>query len=195
LGVSSVDELRQILGTDIEDTQKKRGKLSNDKSDGMVKDLKDDVPTDEIVYKDSSTFLKVFISTLYISDIIHLRYCMFKISFMYVKGTQSSNPHNDYCQHFIDTGQRPQNFIRDVGLADRFEEYPKLRELIKLKDDLIAETATPPMYLKTDLLSYNLKELNCKFDVILIEPPLEEYQRTCGATNVQLWNWDQVSFP
>lgn len=118
---------------------------------------------------------------------------MFKISFVYVKGTQSSNPHNDYCQHFIDTGQRPQNFIRDVGLADRFEEYPKLRELIKLKDDLIAETATPPMYLKTDLLSYNLKELNCKFDVILIEPPLEEYQRTCGATNVQLWNWDQVS--
>jgi len=112
---------------------------------------------------------------------------------MSVKGTQSSNPHNDYCQHFIDTGQRPQNFIRDVGLADRFEEYPKLRELIKLKDDLIAETATPPMYLKTDLLSYNLKELNCKFDVILIEPPLEEYQRTCGATNVQLWNWDQVS--
>lgn len=80
-----------------------------------------------------------------------------------------------------------------MGLADRFEEYPKLRELIKLKDDLIAETATPPMYLKTDLLSYNLKELNCKFDVILIEPPLEEYQRTCGATNVQLWNWDQVN--
>lgn len=112
---------------------------------------------------------------------------------MCFQGTQSSNPHNDYCQHFIDTGQRPQNFIRDVGLADRFEEYPKLRELIKLKDDLIAETATPPMYLKTDLLSYNLKELNCKFDVILIEPPLEEYQRTCGATNVQLWNWDQVS--
>ena len=49
------------------------------------------------------------------------------------QGTQSANPHNDYCQHFVDTGQRPQNFIRDVGLADRFEEYPKLRELIKLK--------------------------------------------------------------
>jgi len=172
LGVSSVDELRQILGTDVEDTQKKRGRLSNDKSDSAVKDLKDDVvPTDEIVYKDSSTFLKVLTGwlALYIWDIVHLKYLV------YVKGTQSSNPHNDYCQHFIDTGQRPQNFIRDVGLADRFEEYPKLRELIKLKDDLIAETATPPMYLKTDLLSYNLKELNCKFDVILIEPPLEEF--------------------
>ena len=31
------------------------------------------------------------------------------------QGTQSANPHNDYCQHFVDTGQRPHNFIRDVG--------------------------------------------------------------------------------
>lgn len=55
----------------------------------------------------------------------------------FLKGTQSSNPHNDYCQHFVDTGQRPQNFIRDVGLTDRFEEYPKLRELIRLKVNLL----------------------------------------------------------
>lgn len=90
-----------------------------------------------------------------------------------LQGTQSSNPHNDYCQHFVDTGQRPQNFIRDVGLADRFEEYPKLRELIKLKDELISDTASPPMYLQTDLKTLDLKELGSKFDVILIEPPLE----------------------
>jgi len=71
LGVSSVDELRQILGTDVEDTQKKRGRLSNDKSDSAVKDLKDDaVPTDEIVYKDSSTFLKV------LPGFVRLRYCI-----------------------------------------------------------------------------------------------------------------------
>uniref|UniRef100_A0AAQ4QL51 N(6)-adenosine-methyltransferase non-catalytic subunit METTL14 n=1 Tax=Gasterosteus aculeatus aculeatus TaxID=481459 RepID=A0AAQ4QL51_GASAC len=38
-------------------------------------------------------------------------------------GTQSLNPHNDYCQHIVDTEHRPQNFIRDVGLADQFEEY------------------------------------------------------------------------
>lgn len=91
----------------------------------------------------------------------------------YLQGTQSSNPHNDYCQHFVDTGQRPQNFIRDVGLADRFEEYPKLRELIRLKDELIKETATPPMYLQTDLKTFDLKTMGAKFDVILIEPPLE----------------------
>lgn len=31
------------------------------------------------------------------------------------------------------------------GLADRFEEYPKLRELIRLKDELISKSNTPPM--------------------------------------------------
>ncbi|XKL66913.1 hypothetical protein PGB90_010333 [Kerria lacca] len=117
---------------------------------------------------------------------------LYKGSSTFLKGTRSSNPHNDYCQHFVDTGQRPQNFIRDVGLNDRFEEYPRLRELIKLKDEHVALTSTPPMYLKCDLRSYNLLDLNNKFDVILIEPPLEEYQRTIGATNLEFWSWDQV---
>lgn len=116
----------------------------------------------------------------------------------------------------MDTGHRPQNFIRDVGLNDRFEEYPRLRELIKLKvwylylkciifvfvpvelnaiilqDEHVALTSTPPMYLKCDLRSYNLLDLNNKFDVILVEPPLEEYQRTMGATNLDFWSWEQV---
>lgn len=61
-----MDELRQILGTDVEDSQRKRGRQSSDKSDkDAIKDLKDEVaPTDEIVYKDSSTFLKVRIPAL-----------------------------------------------------------------------------------------------------------------------------------
>lgn len=115
-----------------------------------------------------------------------------KLSHSFFQGTQSSNPHNDYCQHFVDTGQRPQNFIRDVGLADRFEEYPKLRELIRLKDELISETATPPMYLKTDLKTFDLKNLDVKFDVILIEPPLEEYFRGTSSTPGNFWNWDEI---
>lgn len=110
----------------------------------------------------------------------------------FLKGTQSANPHNDYCQHFVDTGQRPQNFIRDVGLADRFEEYPKLKELIRLKDDLIAKRATPPMYLKCDLETFDFRELHCKFDVILVEAPLEEYQRTYGMTNMKFWTWEEI---
>jgi hypothetical protein len=39
----------------------------------------------------------------------------------------SRGEQNDYSQHFVDTGMRPQNFIRDVDLTDRFEEYPKLK--------------------------------------------------------------------
>jgi hypothetical protein len=61
-----------------------------------------------------------------------------------------------------------------------------------LKDELIAQTASPPMYLKSDLKTFNLKDIGCKFDVILIEPPLEEYQRSLGVTNVDFLSWDQV---
>lgn len=159
LGVSRADKLGQALGNcdKLSDDKIKRRRRSELEGE-------DDEDAGNMVYTDSSTFLK---------------------------GTQSENPHNDYCQHFIDTGQRPQNFIRDVGLADRFEEYPKLRELIRLKDDLISQTAPPPMYLKTDLHNFDLTELPVKFDVILIEPPLEEYQQR-GVTNVEFWDWQQI---
>lgn len=117
----------------------------------------------------------------------------YKGSSAFLKGTQSANPHNDYCQHYVDTGQRPQNFIRDYELHDRFEEYPKLKELIRLKDELIAQTASPPMYLKSDLRQPGqLRQLECKFDVILVDPPLEEYQRTQGVTKTKFWSWDSL---
>ena len=79
-----------------------------------------------------------------------------------------------------------------MNFCSRFEEYPKLKELIRLKDDLIAQTASPPMYLKCDLKDFNLKDIGSKFDVILVEPPLEEYQRSLGVTNVDFLSWDQV---
>ncbi|KFB49453.1 N6-adenosine-methyltransferase non-catalytic subunit [Anopheles ziemanni] len=162
-GVSSVEDLKHVLGT-AEDSPNKSQKYDDEEASSSTQSQ-----TEGMVYRDSSTFLK---------------------------GTQSSNPHNDYCQHFVDTGQRPQNFIRDVGLADRFEEYPKLRELIRLKDELIAETATPPMYLRADLKTFDLKTLGTKFDVILIEPPLEEYARGGAAVAAgaprNFWSWDEI---
>ncbi|VDN14623.1 unnamed protein product [Dibothriocephalus latus] len=118
----------------------------------------------------------------------------YTVSSTFLKGTQSANPHNDYCQHFVDTGERPQNFIRDTGLKNRFEEYPKLRELIHLKDELIQARATPPMYLRADLLNFDLRELDSVFDVILIEPPLEEYNKSAGMLGVRSWSWLEVSF-
>jgi len=33
-----------------------------------------------------------------------------------------------------------------TGLCNRFEEYPKLREFILLKDEQIQKTNTPPLY-------------------------------------------------
>ncbi|XP_016989355.1 N6-adenosine-methyltransferase non-catalytic subunit [Drosophila rhopaloa] len=171
LGLSSVDELKKVLGNaeDINSSRQLNTGGQREEDDAAASSSKK--APNEIIYRDSSTFLK---------------------------GTQSSNPHNDYCQHFVDTGQRPQNFIRDVGLADRFEEYPKLRELIKLKDKLIQDTASAPMYLKADLKSLDVKTLGAKFDVILIEPPLEEYARaapsvaTVGGAPRVFWNWDDI---
>ncbi|CAF4612285.1 unnamed protein product [Rotaria sp. Silwood1] len=103
-------------------------------------------------------------------------------------------PNNDYSQHFVNTGQRPQNYIRDAGLQNRFEEYPKLRELIRLKDEYIDKTNCPPMYLRCDLLANNftLSSLECEFDVILIEPPLEEYKRSSGIHFDRYVTWDEV---
>ena len=35
-------------------------------------------------------------------------------------GAYKGCPKNDYCQHFVDTGERPQNFIRDYEEEKRF---------------------------------------------------------------------------
>lgn len=83
---------------------------------------------------------------------------------------------NDYCQTFLDTGQRPQNFIRDLDYANRYSEYPKIERLIKLKDEILGKRATPGMSLKCDLKTFDLTSLGTKFDVILLDPPWEEYQ-------------------
>jgi len=163
-----VDNLSEALGSDKIEPHVKRKPVVVSRSDEEKEQIEDNdsrKPIEEAEFRDSTAFLK---------------------------GTQSLNPHNDYSQNFVDTGQRPQNFIRDTGLTGRFEEYPKLQELIRLKDELIAHTAHPPMYLKCDLETYDLKQLNCKFDTILIEPPLEEYSRTYGVTNTKFWDWDKI---
>jgi hypothetical protein len=48
-------------------------------------------------------------------------------------------------------------------------------------------------YLKCDLETFDLRDLESKFDVILIEPPLEEYQRMLGVTYDKYWGWDMVT--
>ena len=39
---------------------------------------------------------------------------------------------NDYCQVYVDTGLRPQNFIHDIDLASRYQDYRKLEQVVKI---------------------------------------------------------------
>ena len=178
-GLSSTSRIRQKLYSrrEREEIERQKYRINPDKyrvtsrhssrsgrTDAKKSDIKEPPAEEEAVFKDSNIFLK---------------------------GTQSANPHNDYSQHFVDTGQRPQNFIRDTGMEERFEEYPKLKELIRLKDEQIRRGATPPIYLKVDdLTTFDLTGLGVKFDVILIEPPLEEYQRRASGITFSWQPWD-----
>lgn len=42
---------------------------------------------------------------------------------------------------------------------------------------------------------FDLDDLECKFDVVYIDPPLEEYQRRASGTTFSWkpWTWDEVS--
>jgi len=104
---------------------------------------------------------------------------------------------NDYSQTFIDSGLRPQNFIRDLDYPNRYSEYPKIERLITLKDDILAKRATPAMSLKVDLKEHDLTALGTKFDVILVDPPWEEYkQRVCGigvlGEDLEPWTLEEL---
>jgi len=93
---------------------------------------------------------------------------------------------------------RPANFIRDSDVTERFEEYPKLKELIEHKDALIAERATPLTAKRVDLKTFDLTTLGTKFDVILVDPPWEEYRRrrvACGgedAAEMEVWTPQEI---
>uniref|UniRef100_A0ACD5Z9X3 Uncharacterized protein n=1 Tax=Avena sativa TaxID=4498 RepID=A0ACD5Z9X3_AVESA len=108
----------------------------------------------------------------------------------------SRGEQNDYSQNFVDTGMRPQNFIRELDLTSVAEDYPKLRELIQRKDEIVANAASPPMYYKCDLREHVLSPefFGTKFDVILVDPPWEEYvHRAPGITDhIEHWNVEDI---
>lgn len=48
-------------------------------------------------------------------------------------------------------------------------------------------------YLQADPEHFDLRDLKCEFDVILLEPPLEEYYRESGISHTErFWTWDDV---
>jgi N6-adenosine-specific RNA methylase IME4 len=130
-----------------------------------------------------------------------------------------STVRNDNSQHFVDTGagRLPGNAVCNPYKASRFIEYPKLKRLIEIKSGLLSSISHPPVYLQTDLLhslqapptsattsatsSFHLaKLLPIKYDVVIIDPPLESYDwesvPELGSENKsrnQLWSWDQIA--
>ncbi|EPS73847.1 hypothetical protein M569_00910, partial [Genlisea aurea] len=108
----------------------------------------------------------------------------------------SRGDQNDYSQNFVDTGMRPQNFIRELELTSVVEDYPKLRELIQKKDEIVAKSASHPMYYKCDLREQVLSPefFGTKFDVILVDPPWEEYvHRAPGVSDhMEFWNFEDI---
>ncbi|XP_071724439.1 N6-adenosine-methyltransferase non-catalytic subunit MTB-like [Rutidosis leptorrhynchoides] len=108
----------------------------------------------------------------------------------------SRGEQNDYSQNFVDTGMRPQNFIRELELTHVVEDYPKLRELIQKKDEIVANSASAPMYYKCDLREFELSPefFGTKFDVILVDPPWEEYvHRAPGVTDhMESWTFEEI---
>ena len=108
----------------------------------------------------------------------------------------SRGEQNDYSQNFVDTGMRPQNFIRELELTNVVEDYPKLRELIQKKDEIVSKSASAPMYSKCDLKEFELSPefFGTKFDVILVDPPWEEYvHRAPGvADHMEYWTFEEI---
>ena len=110
------------------------------------------------------------------------------------RGVKLDRAKNDFSQHFVDTRERPANFVRDADVNDRFDEYPRLKELINGKDTLVAERASEPMFKRADLRTFDLTTLGTKFDVVLIDPPWEEYRRRAMAAgdheaeNMEVWS-------
>ncbi|KMZ63309.1 hypothetical protein ZOSMA_418G00030 [Zostera marina] len=108
----------------------------------------------------------------------------------------SRGEQNDYSQNFVDTGMRPQNFIRELELTNTVEDYPKLRELIQKKDEIVTCSNSLPMYYKCDLHEHVLSPefFGTKFDVILVDPPWEEYlHRAPGSgDHMECWSFEDI---
>ncbi len=93
----------------------------------------------------------------------------------------SAPPRNDYAQHYVNTGERAADQVLAAGVAERFDEQPKLKQLLQLKRALLERRRAPALSLRCDLRSFELGSLGTRFDAILIDPPWEEYVRRCAA--------------
>eukprot|EP01055_Gregarina_sp_Pseudo9_P000141 Gregarina_sp_Pseudo_9__140@NODE_1096_length_1880_cov_128_756111_g1024_i0_p1_GENE_NODE_1096_length_1880_cov_128_756111_g1024_i0NODE_1096_length_1880_cov_128_756111_g1024_i0_p1_ORF_typecomplete_len446_score75_61MTA70/PF05063_14/1e44N6adenineMlase/PF10237_9/0_26_NODE_1096_length_1880_cov_128_756111_g1024_i01911339 len=62
-------------------------------------------------------------------------------------------------------------------MSSRFTQYPRWARLIQEKIEIRAARVHPPQFLKCDLKRFDLSSLGTQFDVILVDPPWDEYRR------------------
>ena len=62
-------------------------------------------------------------------------------------------------------------------------DHPKMKELIDAKQELTKQRSTPAYALQADLatLPLNTSTFGTRFDVVIIDPPWEEYARRCAT--------------
>lgn len=53
-----------------------------------------------------------------------------------------------FSNQFVKSGERPQNFIKNVDPAVRYNKYPKTHQLMQEKTTWIKHRSHPPVYIK-----------------------------------------------
>lgn len=110
---------------------------------------------------------------------------------------------NDYNLTYVNKLIRPQDQIINPYRDGRFNEYPRQKHLLKLKDELVDQHSHPPTYLPFNLTKaipasphqhsglFDVIDLGTKFDVICIDPPLPN-SRSAEVQRCQ-WTWDALA--
>jgi N6-adenosine-specific RNA methylase IME4 len=90
--------------------------------------------------------------------------------------------------------------LRDADPATRYIEYPRLERVVQLKSEILRKRNTPPMYLECDLKTLEWeKEFGTEgFDVVLLDPPWEEYASRVSNTLVTCedltpWSLEEIA--
>ncbi|XP_022246345.1 methyltransferase-like protein 14 homolog [Limulus polyphemus] len=195
LGAGSVDNLSIVLGNqedksfqndkqlntfaskENEEQEKETDSVKKQKTDGEG-DYEEESErnldfAEEEVYTGSSTFLKVKIEGVVVADGSVTVLLGEREPFQVVE---------DDDEQFYGLNQASLPILQLI-LQDFLQVMPQ---------GAYHQTQLDILYLKCDMETFELRELNCKFDVILVEPPLEEYQRSQGVSNSKFWTWDEI---
>lgn len=110
---------------------------------------------------------------------------------------------NDLNSIYVKNLIRPQDQIINPFRINRFDEYPKQKYLLKLKDDQVNQHSYKPVYLPYNLINsipssenslsslFDVIKFGTKFDVICIDPPIKN-SRSAQIEGCE-WTWEALA--